>query len=183
VGADEDPFEVEMITTIEYWLERDMAQAEPWHDDATVTPLQSAQGRTPSLLPASPPHVVHAVLSSSDIDLNNDHDEHAPLRFMRIDNVLGPAHVPGLAQRVLQEELHAVIAEEPAMLEEAVCDLSWCVAMVEELRLIEKNCTWDMVDPPAGHRPIGLKWVYKANKVESGHVIKLKTHLVTKGCV
>jgi hypothetical protein len=74
-----------------------------------------------------------------------------------MENVLGPVEVPGLAKRVLEEELHMVSAVEPTTLEEAVHDLSWRAAMIEELRSIEENCTWDVVDLPPGHRPIGLK--------------------------
>jgi hypothetical protein len=40
---------------------------------------------------ASPPSV--------EPDLDYDLDEDAPLRFRRIDNVLGPAAVPSLAKR------------------------------------------------------------------------------------
>jgi hypothetical protein len=126
---------------------------------------------------------VHATPLSDDINLDNDHDNDAPLRFQRMGTVLGPIEIPGLAQRVLQEELHALSAEESATLEEAMHDPSWHAAMVDELRSIEENCTWDMVDLSASHRPIGLKWVYKAKKDESGCVVKHKAHLVARGFI
>jgi hypothetical protein len=53
--------------------------------------------------------------------------------------------------------------------------------MVDELRSIEENKTWDVIDLPAGHRPIGLKWVFKAKKDESGHIIKHKAQLIARG--
>ena len=34
----------------------------------------------------------------------------------------------------------------------------------EELDSIEKNETWEMVTPPPGCKPIGLKWVYKIKR-------------------
>jgi hypothetical protein len=114
-------------------------------------------------------------------DLDIDHEEDAPLRFRRIDNVLGPAAVPGLAERQFMEELHSVSAEEPATLEEAATDPSWRAAMVEELRSIEENGTWTPVELPANQRPIGLKWVFKAKKDEQGRVVKHKARLVAKG--
>jgi hypothetical protein len=160
-----------------------MAQAELWHDDSAVTPLQPAHGHTSLPLLALPPHVVHATPPFDDIDLDNDHNEDTPLCFRRMDNVLGPAQVPGLAQRVLQEKLHAVSAEEPAMLEEAVRDPSWHATMAKELCSIEENCTSDVVALSAGHQPISLKWVYKSKKDENGHVVKLKARLVVKGFV
>jgi hypothetical protein len=91
-----------------------------------------------------------------------DHDEEVSLRFHRINNVLGPMAVPGLAERTFQEEMHAISAEEPSSLEEASRDPSWRKAMVHELRSIEENNTWDVVDLPAGHCSIGLKWDFKA---------------------
>jgi hypothetical protein len=33
--------------------------------------------------------------------------------------------------------------------------------MKQELESMEKNRTWELVDLPAGHRPISLKWVFK----------------------
>ncbi|KAF0915033.1 hypothetical protein E2562_033161 [Oryza meyeriana var. granulata] len=44
-----------------------------------------------------------------------------------------------------------------------------------------KNKTWRLVDLPAGHRPIGLKWVYKLKKDAQGIVVKHKARLVAKG--
>jgi hypothetical protein len=55
--------------------------------------------------------------------------------------------------------------------------------MLEEMRSIEANKTWDLVDPPAGCRPIGLKWVYKVKKDEHGAVVKHKARLVARGFV
>jgi hypothetical protein len=36
---------------------------------------------------------------------------------------------------------------------------------------------------PAGHRPIGINWVYKLKKDVSGVIVKHKTKLVAKGYV
>ena len=52
-----------------------------------------------------------------------------------------------------------------------------------ELESVEKNRTWELVDPPAGHRPIILKWVFKLKKDEKGAVIKNKARLVARGFV
>jgi hypothetical protein len=48
---------------------------------------------------------------------------------------------------------------------------------------VEKNRTWELVDPPAGHRPITLKWVFKLKKDEKGAVINHKARLVARGFV
>jgi len=55
--------------------------------------------------------------------------------------------------------------------------------MLEELRAIEDNVTWELVDPPAGCRPIGLKWVYKVKRDERGAIVKYKARLVARGFV
>lgn len=55
--------------------------------------------------------------------------------------------------------------------------------MLEEMRSIEANKTWDLVDPLAGCRPIGLKWVFKVKKDERGAVVKHKAWLVARGFV
>lgn len=48
---------------------------------------------------------------------------------------------------------------------------------------IVENGTWSLVDLPSGHRPIGLKWVFKLKKDASGAVIHHKARLVAKGYV
>ena len=55
--------------------------------------------------------------------------------------------------------------------------------MQEELSSIIDNGTWQAVDLPAGHRPIGLKWVFKLKKDTSGAVVQHKACLVAKGYV
>ena len=51
------------------------------------------------------------------------------------------------------------------------------------MRSVEQNSTWHLVDLPQGHRPIGLKWVYKVKKDASGDVVRHKARLVAKGYV
>jgi hypothetical protein len=55
--------------------------------------------------------------------------------------------------------------------------------MCEELKAVERNNTWELVDLPHGHRPIDLKWVYKLKKNEGGEVIKHKARLAARGFV
>ena len=53
--------------------------------------------------------------------------------------------------------------------------------MEEEMRAIRDNETWELTELPAGHRAIGLKWVFKIKKDPQGNVIKHKALLVAKG--
>ena len=59
-------------------------------------------------------------------------------------------------------------------------DANWRRAMLEEMKAIEENKTWELVDPPLGCRPIGLKWVYKVKWDEHGTIVKHKARLITK---
>src|SRR6185436_604492 len=45
------------------------------------------------------------------------------------------------------------------------------------------NKTWRLVELPPGHRPIGLRWVYKVKKDAAGNIVRHKARLVTKGYV
>jgi len=93
-----------------------------------------------------------------------------PLRYRRIDNILST-------------ELHLTHAGEPTTHAEAQGDPVWREAKQLELESVESNRTWELVDPPAGHRPISLKWVFKLKKDEKGAVIKHKARLVARGFV
>jgi hypothetical protein len=82
---------------------------------------------------------------------------------------------PGRAERLL-------IAEEPANFAEAEPHEAWRRAMLE-MASIEDNETWSLTELPAGHRPIGLKWVFKIKRDADGVVIKHKARLMAKGYV
>jgi hypothetical protein len=49
--------------------------------------------------------------------------------------------------------------------------------MLEEMRAIEDNRTWELVDPLAYYRLIGIKWVYKVKRDERGAIVKYKARL------
>ena len=127
---------------------------------------------------ASPPSNV-----SDFVDAFHEGEE---VRFRRVDNVVGEAAVPGLADRLLDDGAHTLLlmsAEEPGTFAAAERDGAWRRAMLEEMKSIEDNRTWELVDPPAGCRPIGLKWVYKVKRDERGAIVKHKARLVARGFV
>lgn len=105
-------------------------------------------------------------------DLDADHEDNVPLRFRTLDSVLSPASPPGLAARLLDEELHFSSAEVPASLREAEKEACWRGAMLEEMKSITDNNTWDLVELPRGHHAIGLKWVYKVKRDENGDIMR-----------
>ena len=55
--------------------------------------------------------------------------------------------------------------------------------MEAEMQSIEENKTWSLVDLPPGHKPIGLKWVFKVKRDEHSAIVKHKAPLVAKGYV
>jgi hypothetical protein len=115
--------------------------------------------------------------------LDADHDDDAPLRFQHVDNVIGPASPPGLAERELEERLLLASDAEPTSLEEAIKYEHWRHAMLDEMTSIEASGTWELAELPPRMRPIGLKWVYKTKKDAMGVITKHKARLVAKGYV
>jgi hypothetical protein len=50
--------------------------------------------------------------------------------------------------------------------------------MKEEIQMIEKNNTWELVDRPKDREVIGVKWVYKTKLNPNGSVQNLKQDLL-----
>lgn len=104
-------------------------------------------------------------------------ERHPPQRFQDFDMVTDTAvNSEG-------DLIHfALFAEaEPVTFEEAVQDTKWIQAMEEELRSIERNGTWKLVELPSNKRSIAVKWVYKVKLNPDGGVNKYKARLVAKG--
>eukprot|EP00253_Pinus_taeda_P003646 PITA_03646 len=53
--------------------------------------------------------------------------------------------------------------------------------MVDEMASSHKNEAWDLVDLPAGRKPIGSKWVFKKKTNAEGKVEKYKAQLGAEG--
>ena len=72
-------------------------------------------------------------------------------------------------------------AEEPASVEDALDEPAWRSAMEAEMDSIRSNSTLSLASLPAGHRAIGLKWVFKVKRDPDGNIVKHKARLVAKG--
>lgn len=70
---------------------------------------------------------------------------------------------------------------EPGTVEEAKGSVEWASAMKEELSMINKNNTWQLVSKPDHKKTIGVKWVFKTKLNPNGTVNKYKARLVVKG--
>lgn len=128
---------------------------------------------TPVPAPPAPNFVSPPTNDSAKLDATHDNE---PIRYRTVGNLVGVGTVPpGFAMRELDEaELHLASAGEPCSFFEAERDKAWRAAMREEIDAVERNKTWELVNLPHGHCPIGLKWVFKLKKNEAGAVIKHK---------
>ena len=82
------------------------------------------------------------------------------------------------------DEIYAkcnVVVLEPATYDEVAKLHDWRVAMKEEISMIDKNGTWQLVEMPENGKVLGVKWVYKAKLNPNGSINKLKARLVVKG--
>ncbi|KAK4406351.1 Retrovirus-related Pol polyprotein from transposon TNT 1-94 [Sesamum angolense] len=70
---------------------------------------------------------------------------------------------------------------EPENFETAVKHIVWVQAMEEEIKMIEKNNTWELADRPKDKEIIGVKWIYKTKLNADGSIQKHKARLVAKG--
>src|SRR5690606_35135552 len=57
----------------------------------------------------------------------------------------------------------------------------WRSAIMEELRMLEKMGTWELVDLPANRTPVGNRCVFAKKKDDQGCVICYKARLVAQG--
>ena len=74
-----------------------------------------------------------------------------------------------------------VALQEATCYDEAAKENGWRVAMEEELKMIKKNGTWELLDRPKNQKIIGVKWVFIIKYNSNGSVNKLKARLVVKG--
>ncbi|KAE8767964.1 hypothetical protein D1007_60605 [Hordeum vulgare] len=149
--------------------------------DAGVTSGPATEPpRTPAAAPPEP--ATPTVETQHKWATPPTHDEtrdasSGPRRYRYMENLLEELDEEG-AQRA---ELCMLAAEEPASVDEALADEAWKEAMDEEMRSITDNNTWELTTLPAGHRAIGLKWVFKVKRDASGAIIRHKARLVAKG--
>ncbi|CAI7911885.1 unnamed protein product [Closterium sp. NIES-54] len=73
---------------------------------------------------------------------------------------------------------------EPATLKEALESSDaeeWKKAMESELKSIEENGTWELVELPEGRKAITSKWLFKIKSDADGKIERFKSRLVAKG--
>uniref|UniRef100_A0A2N9IBP1 Integrase catalytic domain-containing protein n=1 Tax=Fagus sylvatica TaxID=28930 RepID=A0A2N9IBP1_FAGSY len=69
----------------------------------------------------------------------------------------------------------------PNSVQEALKDPRWKEAMSEEMKALQKNSTWEVVDLPEGKIPVGCRWVFTIKYKADGTIERCKARLVAKG--
>lgn len=75
--------------------------------------------------------------------------------------------VPVRGTRSLKDvyQRYNLVSSEPTSYAEAQDSQAWRRAMQEELDMIEKNGTWQLVDRPRNRKVIGVKWILRQNSI------------------
>ncbi|CAI7831555.1 unnamed protein product [Closterium sp. NIES-53] len=94
-------------------------------------------------------------------DEESDYDERAFVFF-------SPVEMPGEPE-TLKEDLESSDAEE------------WKKAMESELKIIEENGMWELVELPEGRNAITSKWLFKIKSDANGNIERYNSRLVAKG--
>ena len=85
----------------------------------------------------------------------------------------------------LQEsEFDLGINEDPVSFSQAMKSGNsekWLDAMKNELKSMDQNEVWDLVELPEGSKRVGCKWVFKTKRDSNGNIKKYKARLVAKG--
>lgn len=58
---------------------------------------------------------------------------------------------------------------------------NWINAMKEELKIMDDNNVWDLVDLPKGSKWVGCKWIFKTKRDSKGNIERYKARFVAKG--
>lgn len=72
------------------------------------------------------------------------------------------------------------LPQEPLILKEAQASKDWCQAMDSELRALQENHTWSLIEAPPNTPVIGCKWVFKLKTNLDGTIARHKARLVAK---
>ena len=69
----------------------------------------------------------------------------------------------------------------PMNYNEALTIPHWKQAMIEELKALETNHTWDIIHLPPLKRSIDCKWVFTIKYLSDGRIERYKASLVAQG--
>jgi len=70
---------------------------------------------------------------------------------------------------------------EPQSYIEASKSVEWVATISKEIKALEFNETWVLIDLLSGKKPIGCQWVFKIKYNVDGTIERYKARLVAKG--
>jgi hypothetical protein len=157
---------------VEYLITEPDEGGAPDYGAPSTTPSRTASPAVPPGTSVLTPPLVQQPVEfvtprSSDSNLDIDADEGGALRYRLIDDLMQNTQRLEACE-VEHAKVHVTSADEPSTFVEAVSNPCWMKAMQEEMSSITDNKTWSLEELPAGHRAIGLKWVFKLKRNEEG---------------
>jgi hypothetical protein len=66
------------------------------------------------------------------------------------------------------------VGSDPVTYKQASKVQHWRDAMDAEIQAIQKNDTWELIDPPPNCKIVGVKWIFKTKLKETGEIEKFK---------
>ena len=73
------------------------------------------------------------------------------------------------------------IIQVPNNVQEVIKDRRWKNAMNEEMKSLQRNAIWEVVDLPAGKKPVGCRWIFSVKYKADGEIERFKARLLAKG--
>lgn len=125
------------------------------------------------------------VVDNETIDLTEDEDEISPEEAVAVRRSNRERHLPrkllnyitGLescvTNKVIPEKYNDIKSLEDAD--------KWMKAVADELKSMEKNQVWNIVESPKGAKLLTSKWVFCIKTDENGNPTKYKARLVARG--
>ncbi|RVW53241.1 Retrovirus-related Pol polyprotein from transposon TNT 1-94 [Vitis vinifera] len=116
-----------------------------------------------------------SVYFSSEFELQGEY--HKEIQTLDYDYHIYEEDESGKSELVNQE------AAIPNSVQEALTDPRWKATMNEEMKLLQKNETWELVECPPGKKPVGCRWIYTVKYKADGSIERFKARLVAKGYI
>ena len=108
-------------------------------------------------------------------DQDQSSEEDRPERFRSVQEIYDET------QEIEEDEACFFSRDEPTSFKTEMKEEVWRRAMIEELEAIERDFTWELVKLPKKCKSIGVKWIYKIKRENSGEITRYKAQLVVKG--
>jgi len=69
----------------------------------------------------------------------------------------------------------------PNSVQEDIKDPRWKNAMNEEMKSLQRNTTWEVIDLPTRKKHVGCRWIFSVKYKADGDIERFKARLVAKG--